>query len=191
LFFLNRREGFGINLIKEPVFTLSTSLGYAAGRDEDKASALNGLGDIDHGLTVITKGKLRYKMASFSMRYSRQITDADTGYLLNLKLGLGWRSSSGWFVRPNIFATYASEEYMDSFFGITTAQAANTTYEVYDPVAGFKNSGVDLMAGYRFSNDWSLVNQLTYTRLLAGAADSPITQDKNQFKFGLGVMRRF
>jgi outer membrane scaffolding protein for murein synthesis (MipA/OmpV family) len=76
-------------------------LGYVPGRDEDKASALKGLGDIGHGLTVITKGKLRYKMAYFH------------------------------------------------------------------------------------------VNQLTYTRLLAGAADSPITQDNNQVKFGLGVMRKF
>ena len=93
------------------------------------------------------------------------------------------------------FATVASADYMESYFGVSARKSASTGFRVdaFDPEGGFKSAGIRGLARYEFRPTWFLNAKGSYSRLLGGAADSPIVKsgDEDQFTFGLGISKRF
>lgn len=189
--FLSTRDGIGVNVWNDKMFTLSTSIGYVGGRDEDVSNDLDGLGDIDGGAAAIVKGQVRLKGFDLTTRFSHQITEENTGYLVDFGLGYAFAAPSGWLIRPGLNASYASKQYTDKFFGVSAAQAANSGLDAFDADAGFKSVGAGVLAKYPLDSHWTVISQFKYDRLLGDAADSPVTQDKDQFLVGLGVTHTF
>ena len=189
--FLNGRDGLGVKLLNGRHYTLSTSLGYSFGRDEDDSDDLEGLGDIDGGAVFKVAGELRYAGFSLAADFSHQVTGDDTGYLVNSSLGYGWRPAEGVMVRPAITTSYASGDYMEPFFGISPSQSARSGLPVFDADAGFKSVGAGLFLGYQIDPHWSVLGRLGYDRLIGDAADSPITQTEDQVSALFGVSYAF
>ncbi|MEO0976306.1 MAG: MipA/OmpV family protein [Pseudomonadota bacterium] len=92
-------------------------------------------------------------------------------------------------------ASFASGEYMDTYFGVSSREAANSGGRLtqYDPGAGFKSIGVAARGSYDWNDDVRLHIRGGYDRLVGDAADSPIAEagSKDQFSIGLGVSYRF
>lgn len=89
--------------------------------------------------------------------------------------------------------SFADSDYMDSYFSVTSAEAAASSFSVYDASAGLKTVGVEAEARYKINGAWSVRGVVLYDRLIGDAADSPITTvgSKNQFGFKAGLMRKF
>jgi len=100
-----------------------------------------------------------------------------------------------WEVSFGPRADFASEDYMDTYFGVTASEAANSggRLTAYNPSAGFKSVGLAARASYDWNDDVRLHLQGGYNRLIGDAADSPIAKggSKDQFSVGLGVTYRF
>ncbi len=100
-----------------------------------------------------------------------------------------------WEVSFGPRADFASEDYMDTYFGVTASEAANSggRLTAYDPGAGFKSVGLAARASYDWNDDFRLHIQGGYDRLVGDAADSPIADggSKDQFSLGVGVTYRF
>jgi outer membrane scaffolding protein for murein synthesis (MipA/OmpV family) len=100
-----------------------------------------------------------------------------------------------WEVSFGPRADFASEDYMDTYFGVTSSEAANSggRLTAYNPGAGFKSVGLAARASYDWNEDVRLHIQGGYDRLIGDAADSPIARggSKDQFSLGLGVSYRF
>lgn len=94
-----------------------------------------------------------------------------------------------------VSASFASESYMDAYFGVSVEEAARTggRLAAYDPSGGIKSVSLDLSARYEFIPDTFFNLSGSYTHLLEDAASSPITQagSERQFTVGLGISRRF
>jgi outer membrane scaffolding protein for murein synthesis (MipA/OmpV family) len=93
-------------------------------------------------------------------------------------------------------AEFASSNYMDTYFGVSAAEAAASggRLTAYDPGgAGFKAVGLEGRLSYDLNDDVRLHLQGGYKRLVGDAADSPIADvgSKNQFSIGLGATYRF
>lgn len=92
-------------------------------------------------------------------------------------------------------ADFATDDYMDTYFGVTAAEAANSGGRLtrFNPSSGFKSVGLSARASYAFNDDVRFHLQGGYDRLVGDAADSPIAKDgsENQFHIGLGVSYRF
>lgn len=93
-------------------------------------------------------------------------------------------------------ANFASESYMDAYFGVTAAEAARTggRLAAYDPSGGdIKSVSVSVSARYEIIPDTFLNAKGAYTRYVGSAASSPIVKQgsADQFMFGLGISRRF
>ncbi len=88
-------------------------------------------------------------------------------------------------------ATWASDDYMESFFGIDAKQSVDSGHKKYKAEAGIKDVNVSLTAGYPMTNRWRLGGKIEYKRLLGDEADSPIIDDKNQFLVGFGISYHF
>ncbi|WP_417687623.1 MipA/OmpV family protein [Roseibium sp.] len=92
-------------------------------------------------------------------------------------------------------ASFASNGYMDTYFGVTAAEAAASSGRLtaYNASAGFKSVGLAARASYDWTDTTRFHVQAGYDRLVGDAADSPITAQgsKDQFSVGLGVSYKF
>lgn len=92
-------------------------------------------------------------------------------------------------------ADFATGDYMDTYFGVTAAEAAASggNLTAFNPSAGFKSVGVSALASYDLTQDVRLHLRAGYDRLIGDGAKSPIAKvgSKDQFNIGLGASYRF
>ena len=92
-------------------------------------------------------------------------------------------------------ATWASNDYMDTYFGVTPseAMAPGSSLSPFNASAGFKTVGVVGRTRYELTDEVALHLRGGWERFIGDAADSPITKagNVNQFSFGAGLSYRF
>jgi outer membrane protein len=86
---------------------------------------------------------------------------------------------------------WVDENYAQAYFGVTSAQASRTRFREYDAKGGFNNASANLSVVYNHDRHWRAVALAGIGRLLGDAADSPITERRNQPTFGFFVSYRF
>jgi outer membrane scaffolding protein for murein synthesis (MipA/OmpV family) len=86
---------------------------------------------------------------------------------------------------------WVDENYAQAYYGVTSAQAARTRFKPYDARGGFSNVSANLTVLYHYDQHWRFAAILGMGRLLGDAADSPITEVRNQPVAGLFVTYRF
>jgi len=87
--------------------------------------------------------------------------------------------------------TYASDNYMDEYFGVTASDALASGLPVYQPGAGMRDVRGWATALLHLSPQWHLGAGVMYSRLVGDAADSPLVADrgsKNQWVYGVGAL---
>ena len=115
--------------------------------------------------------------------------------------GIVGETGLDFIIRPNAVteitfgprASFASGDYMRTYFGITPVESAVAGLRAYAPGDGFKGAGAELGVRYEFNPEWAFVGSLAYERLIGGAANSPIVQvgEPNQITATLGLTYRF
>jgi outer membrane protein len=188
----NARQGLRYNFLNENGITVGAGLGGNFGREEDDSSYLTGLGDIDPTVEGKVFADYRVGLAKASFTFAHDLAGSHKGFTVKSALGTAFPIPGyGVFVRPSISATYASDDYVDSFFGINATQAARSGLVAYNPDAGFKDVGVNLFATKQLTQHWSASSTLSYKYLLGDVADSPIVKEKGQASAGLFVSYKF
>jgi outer membrane protein len=125
---------------------------------------------------------------------ARQDVANDNGFLATVRGAYGGRLSPSWRLAAFVQSTWASEDYMSSYFGIDAANAARSGLDQFNANEGFKDVGLGGALGYRFLDRWSVTALASYARLLDDAADSPVVDDAgdaNQFFGGALINYRF
>lgn len=90
--------------------------------------------------------------------------------------------------------TWASDDYMETYFGVNSADAARSGFPQYKASSGIKDSGLSVIGQYKFNQSWGMAAVVNYTRMLNDAEDSPLVKDageKNQYKAVLAVTYSF
>lgn len=117
------------------------------------------------------------------------------GFIADLGLDGVFRYDPWTFaVGPRV--SFASEEYMRTYFGITSKEANKSKFfnKPYRPDGGIKSAGVAASITYDFSETWSATVFGGWNKLLGDAEKSPIVRkigDDNQFFAGIGVSYSF
>jgi outer membrane scaffolding protein for murein synthesis (MipA/OmpV family) len=193
-FFINTSRGAGINVYNQnglkagPFFTLNF------GRDEKDASYLAGSGDVDIALEsgvfieqeldpLLLMWSARY--ASFNTGHGGVVSDASVVYRMAFA--------------PHINATFggtvswASDRYMESFFGVNANHAFVSNLREYEAKAGFKDVGVDAGLQYIVDEQVSVVLNSSLKKLVDNAASSPIVKEGDDWQFfgGAGILYYF
>lgn len=190
-FFINTNKGAGVYLWKDSQFEFGVGIGYVFGRDEDDSDDLEGLGDIDGGASLNVFAKYEIGDISFGADFLHQISGDDTGFLVDLNVAYDVRISDKFFLKPEIITSFASDDYMDAYFGVAGAQSLSSGLATFDPDSGFKGVGGRILGIYSLSDTWIIQGMLGYERLLGDAVDSPVVQDENQYRVVLGLAYRF
>lgn len=197
-FFLTGMKA-GVNLLKyQTAHGVSISAGpllaLRHGRDQDDNAALNGLGDIDPALDAGGFVRFRKQGWQASIDVRQNLTDTDQGATVNFSAGHGMRVSEKLRLRTSLDTTWASSDYMKTFFGIDALQSAQSGIAQFEAGSGFKHVGVNLMADYSINREWAGFATLRYRRLLGDAADSPIVANlgaRDQVTANIGIKYRF
>jgi outer membrane protein len=124
----------------------------------------------------------------------RQDVASDNGFLGTIRGRYGSLFAERWRFDALVATTWASEDYMSSYFGIDAGDAARSGLDQYNADEGFKDVAFGASLTYRFLENWSATGLGSYTRLIGDAEDSPVVDDRgdeNQLFAGALISYRF
>jgi outer membrane protein len=92
------------------------------------------------------------------------------------------------------YTTWASDDYMETYFGVNSGDAARSGFPRYKASSGIKDAGMLLIGHYKINQTWGIAGVVNYTRMLNDAEDSPLVKnagDENQYKALVAVTYSF
>lgn len=186
-------DDFRFALIQYQGFEFGPTAGWRSGRQEKDSDRLAGLGDVDGGLVIGAYAGYRVGSVMPFLTYNYQVTGSDTGGVLRFGAETSHALTSWLRVTAVAGSTFADGRYMDSFFGVSAAQAAASKAKlgVYDAEAGIKDVYLSLTGDIRLSPAWSIKLAGQYKHLTGDAGDSPITETREQFQGLVGISYKF
>lgn len=90
-------------------------------------------------------------------------------------------------VRFGVGTTWADKRYMQTYFGVTLAQAQASGYRTYTPKAGVRKFEASVGAEYALAKDWKLQGSLVLSRLRGDPEDSPLVARKTSTSASAGI----
>lgn len=181
-------EGLKWSIIDSPQLETGVFVGYTRGRYQSDDSHLSGLGDIKR--SALLGGFGEYRFGPAFMRVTAK-TEAGYGHggsvSVDAESGYRWRLSEQLSIAPSLGLTWANVDYMDEYFGVTAAQSARSGLAAYTATAGIKDVFASVKMMYQLDKHWKALADYRAYRLTGDAADSPITERKNQQRLFLGV----
>ncbi|MDJ0511859.1 MAG: MipA/OmpV family protein [Methyloceanibacter sp.] len=174
-------------------FQVGAVTGWITTRDEDDADFLEGTGDIDGGLVAGAYAAYTMGLFTFDVAYIEKLTGASAGpqYRFGVETNRPISDRGNILVRAG--TTFASAEFMDTYFGVTPKQSRNSRagIPVYTPDGGIKDVFIELGGSYDISERWVFKGGVRYGRLLDQAADSPLVETPDQVSGVVGLAYRF
>lgn len=175
--FAGTRNGIGYNFgqTRELQYGLRVTADF--GRDESRSDALRGMGDIDPKPEL--GAFLNYSLSkeitlTSSLRYGSGNDRA--GMVIDLGAGYSTKLSPLWRLGFGASMTLANEDYMQSYFGVTAAQAASSGYAAYHPGFGLRDVRANALVSYQITPSTSILTTLSVSSLQGDAKDSPLTR---------------
>ena len=188
-----------LNVLDSPNYEAGLKGVYRRGRDDDvDDNAVSRLDEVDDSFELGGFVGYRRKFnndarhrVNVHLDITQDITDGHDGFVVDL-VGTYWRPIFKPFdIGINGGLSYASSNYMSSFFDVSTVEAARTGLSRFDADSGFKDARISLMGLFHFSESWHAGAGFQYKRLFSDAADSPIVDDRgdaNQLFGGIAVL---
>ncbi|WP_152415457.1 MipA/OmpV family protein [Caenispirillum salinarum] len=191
-----------LNVVDDPNWHAGPFIAWTPDRNDVEDDRVERLPGIDPALEVGGFVEYEHSVKPADPRYAERVrlmvrqdvTDAHGGWLASLR-GTIQRP----LFRPTIAAlsagvTYASDDYMDTYFGVSPTGAAQSGLAAYEADGGVRDVNVSLAVNQFLSRTWSVGGRVTYMRLLGDAADSPVVEEAgsaDQLIVMLGVGYRF
>jgi outer membrane protein len=122
---------------------------------------------------------------STTLEFVADVSGEYDGYLVTLGGDYKVYSGEEMTITLGASTTYASDDYMETYFQVDAFNRGTSTLPDYSAGDGeFKDIGMNMTANYNINDRWSVVGNLGYKVLLGDAADSPIVEDEGQFFIG-------
>lgn len=113
------------------------------------------------------------------------------GTQADLTVEIPWSLSHRLSLRSALVATWADRDTMQTYFGVTAAQAQATSFAVYTPKSGLRKVEVSVGAEYTVASSWKLQANVGFTRLGDDAAASPLVGRRHGASAALAVAYAF
>lgn len=174
-------------------FQVGAVTGYITKRDQDDGDLLRGLGDIDGGLVAGAYSAFTFGAFTVDAAILEKVTGDDAGPEYRFGIETTRQINERTSIGVRVGTTIASQDYMQTYFGVTPAQSRNSRagLPVFTPDAGVKDVFVAVGGSMDLSDRWLLKAGARYGRLLGDAADSPVIETENQVSGTIGLGYRF
>lgn len=131
---------------------------------------------------------------SAGIGFAADVSSEYDGYLIYTKGKYDIPVNEKFAMNIGAHLTWADENYMSDYFGVTGAESARTGLSRFRADSGFKDIGIGLTGNYKFNKQWGMLGNVSYTRMLNDAEDSPIVDDvgdENQYSVVVAVTYSF
>ena len=110
---------------------------------------------------------------------AQDVAGGHEGFVATLTGGYTFIRTQATMLGLNLSTTYASSQYMDSYFSVSPIDSIRTGFsgqrlQVYNASAGIKDVAATLLGRYNFDRHWGLLWAVQFKELVGGASGSPV-----------------
>jgi outer membrane scaffolding protein for murein synthesis (MipA/OmpV family) len=172
------------NLIPEKTWSLGPVYNYRAERDDVDNSAVDDMKKVSDANELGGFGGFTINNWFVSLEFLTDVGEAHDGWYSKLKGGYNWIISNSWALSIGASTTYADEDYMQTYFGVTAEDSARSGLDRYNADSGIKDVGLDLGLNWMITQNWSAKGIASYTQLVGDADDgSPVVDEGSEGQF--------
>ena len=177
------------NLIPSDFWRLGPVYNYKAERDDVDNNQVDRLDEVSDANEFGLFGGIEWQNWYVFLEWLADMGDAHEGSYGTLKGGYNWIIDPQWALTIGGFATYASDDYMSTYFGIDAADSARSGLSTYDADGGMKDVGLDLGVNWGFASNWDLRGLFQIKQLVGDADDdSPVVDEGSETQFFTAVL---
>ena len=158
-------------------------------RSDSKNKAISRLGDVDSGVNLSVGGEVITSVGLVSAKISADVSGEHDG----ASVSVGWAvpiELEKLTVMPNVEFTWASEDLVNHYYGVSTKQAAKSGLAKHS-TGSATIASVGVNAEYMMTDQWSLLGGMSYTKYSGNINKSTLTQRDDSTDAFLGVIYRF
>jgi len=187
-----------VNLINDPVLRFGLSVNYRPGRNDDvddpvvaKMEEIDDTAEMGAfiGAQFIDKSNPRHRFTA-TLDFLGDVGNVYNGYNVTLSARYWYPISMPIDLSIGASATYADDNYMQTYFGVSQEDSIRSGLRVFNASSGIKDFTVSPAVVYHLSKQWHVGAGLRYQRLLDDAENSPVVRDRgsaDQWIYGLAL----
>jgi outer membrane protein len=182
------------NLIPNRNWMAGPIVEYIRSRADVDNNRVDRMKNVDAALMMGGFVGYRIDRFTFSLEVMQDVANANDGAIVRLKGLYHMPINEEWSALFIAYTTWASDDYMDAYFGVDGADSSRSGLKTYDADAGFKDVGFVVPVTYSPYEHWSFMGAVGYKRLVGDAEDSPVVDDAgeaNQFVAGAFAIYKF
>ncbi|MDC8784324.1 MipA/OmpV family protein [Roseateles koreensis] len=191
-FFAGVRNGLGYDFSRSEETQYGLRLTADLGRKESDDNHLRGMGDI----------KIRPEIGGFynlALSPSLQLTSSlrygageqQKGLLLDLGVSYHMALTRQWVLGMGAGLSVANSDYMQEFFGVSTAQSLTSAYAATQAKGGVRDVRANVLLNYYLSPTSGISFGLSAGQLMGDAKNSPLTQKSSTMSGLLAYSQQF
>jgi MipA family protein len=205
----SKSRGISWTAIDKDEYSLGISLGANTGRKDNAdgtlfspgSKRLKGMGEIKSSADISVFGHYTVGvpiMLQFTKNTGDGKVDAKNGSFkghggtevsLSTDIPIPLTSAITLSISPSL--NWADSKYMQTYFGVSAAQSANSGFKQYKADGGIKSLALSLGANYQIDKHWAANVGVTFSQLQGNAAKSPLVERKGQTSVVAGVNYTF
>jgi outer membrane scaffolding protein for murein synthesis (MipA/OmpV family) len=167
---------------------------YRRGRKGVDNNRVDDMENIEH--TSEAGGFVSYLMDrwKFNLAGVGDLGDVHNGAVVDLKVTYALPINGIWAFTFGASGSYASGNYMDTYFGVSREDSLRSGLDQYGTDGGMKDWGLSASAHYTPWKHWGILASANYFRLVGDADDdSPVVDEgsENQFMGALAATYKF
>jgi len=176
---------FGLNLradlVRDDMWQLGPVANYRGERNDVKNDAVDKMKKVDGASELGIFGGLMYNKWFVSIELLSDMGNAHDGWYSKLKGGYNWVIDKRVTLSMGASVTYADEDYMQTYFGVSNSDSQRSGLDRYNADAGIKDVGINLGLNWVFNESWSARGIASYTQLVGDADDdSPVVEEGDE-----------
>jgi outer membrane scaffolding protein for murein synthesis (MipA/OmpV family) len=184
---------FGLNLradlVPDDMWQLGPVANFRGEREDVENNAVDDMKEVDSTAEAGIFGGFVYNKWFVSLELLSDMSDAHDGWYSKLKGGYNWNIDKSWTLSIGASATYADDDFMQTYFGVSAKDSRRSGLDRYDAEAGIKDIGINLGLNWVINESWSARGIFSFTQLLGDASDdSPVVDEGDEGQLFGAVM---
>ena len=180
------------NVIPSNVWRLGPVYNYRPERDDVENNKVDKMQKVSDANELGIFGGLTWNNWFVFLDILEDVGDAYDGWYATLRGGYNWAIDEAWTLSMGAHTTYANDDYMQTYFGVSRRDAARSGLDRYNADGGMKEVGIDLGLNWNISRRWDLRSFAQISELIGDAdASSPVVDEGSATQFLGGVMVMF
>ena len=177
------------NLIPSKTWRLGPMYNYRPSRSRVDNNRVDRMSNVSDANEIGGFAGFDYNNWFASLEFLADTGNAYDGWLGTARGGYKYVASKSWTLSFGLSTTYASDDYMSTYFGVTGRDSARSGLRTFDADAGIKDVGFDLGIKCQFTDNWG-GRVLGGYKLLLNDADesSPVTNEGSQHQLFGGLL---